>query len=191
MLSPDRPTTRHEWKRCLVSASHQAYRAMNELVQLACIRPGATVAAAVYAVFDTAVGVVKAGLSIGFPSADQYVEIELAGGDPAERFPGTACTSKPARDCTPTWRTWNGLHGDPGHDDRQRRRGSCRSRCGWTGGSRRERAAIDAQRVQRKPIGSFRSLSTWRLAARLSRTDGPPQSYRQTAARPHLEQAAA
>jgi hypothetical protein len=48
---------------------------------------------------------VKAGLSIGFPSADQYVEIELAGGDPAERFPSTACTSEPARDCTPTWRT--------------------------------------------------------------------------------------
>jgi len=31
-----------------------------------------------------------AGCDAGTPILDQYVQIELAGGDPAERFPGTA-----------------------------------------------------------------------------------------------------
>ncbi|WP_037496316.1 hypothetical protein [Solirubrobacter soli] len=31
-----------------------------------------------------------AGCEAGVPIMDQYVEIELGGGDPAERFPGTA-----------------------------------------------------------------------------------------------------
>jgi len=30
------------------------------------------------------------GCDAGIPILDEYVEIELAGGDPAERFPGTA-----------------------------------------------------------------------------------------------------
>jgi hypothetical protein len=31
-----------------------------------------------------------AGCDAGIPIMDQYVEIELSGGDPSERFPGTA-----------------------------------------------------------------------------------------------------
>lgn len=39
------------------------------------------------------------GCDAGIPILDQYVEIELAGGDPAKRFPGTAVHLRSCADC--------------------------------------------------------------------------------------------
>lgn len=40
-----------------------------------------------------------AGCHAGIPILDEYVEIELAGGDPAGRFPGTATHLKACAGC--------------------------------------------------------------------------------------------
>ena len=40
-----------------------------------------------------------AGCDAGTPIMDQYVEIELRGGDPSKRFPGTAIHLRVCRGC--------------------------------------------------------------------------------------------
>jgi hypothetical protein len=39
------------------------------------------------------------GCDAGIPILDEYIEIELAGGDPAERFPGTAVHLRACAGC--------------------------------------------------------------------------------------------